>query len=91
VRCPERKRGLIGAAGVPDQGRTDAMDPNEVEREAKRRMLIGAGYEFHAVHDVWVNELLDRQLDGTIAQGLTVDQLVRWINAGGSRMRSLIE
>jgi hypothetical protein len=61
------------------------MNPNEVER-AKRRMLVGAGYDFHAVHDVWVNDLLDRQLDGTIAQSLTVEQLVRWIKAGDSRM-----
>jgi hypothetical protein len=67
------------------------MNPNEVQREvAKRRMLAEAGYEFHVVHDVWVNALLDRQLDGTIAQSLTVEQLVRWIKAGGSRMRSLI-
>jgi hypothetical protein len=51
-------------------------------------MLIGAGYEFHAVHDVWVNELLDRQLDGGIAQNLTVEQLIRWIEAGDSRMKS---
>jgi hypothetical protein len=81
--------GCFGAAGVPARGRTDAMDPNAVERErSKRRMLIGAGYEFHAVHDVWVNELLDRQLDGGIAQHLTVEQLVRWIKAGDSRMRT---
>jgi hypothetical protein len=66
------------------------MNPNEVER-TKRRMLIGAGYEFHVVHDVWVNALLDRQLDGGIAQSLTVDQLVRWIKAGGSRMRTLTD
>jgi hypothetical protein len=59
------------------------MNPNEVQREvAKRRMLAEAGYEFHVVHDVWVNALLDRQLDGTIAQSLTVEQLVRWIKVG---------
>jgi hypothetical protein len=63
------------------------MNPNEVQ---KRRMLVGAGYEFHTIHDVWVNAMLDRQLDGTIAQSLTVEQLVRWIKAGGSRMRAPI-
>jgi hypothetical protein len=62
------------------------MDPNEVQ---KRRILVGAGYEFHVVHDVWVNALLDRQLDGTIAQSLTVEQLVRWIKVGDSRIRTL--
>jgi hypothetical protein len=32
--------------------------------------------------------LLDRQLDSDIEQGLTVHQLLEWIKAGGSRIRT---
>ena len=60
------------------------MDPKEPE---KRRMLNDAGYKLHDVHDVWVNERLDRQLDGGIERGLTVEQLAKWIEAGQSRPR----
>jgi hypothetical protein len=63
------------------------MTPDTVDREAKRRMLVQAGYSFHPAEDLWVNELLDRQLDGGIEPSLTNKQLLDWIKAGGSRRK----
>jgi hypothetical protein len=61
---------------------------NQTDSEAaKRRSLVEAGYEFRPIDNLWVNALLDRQLDGGIAQGLTVEQLTAWIKAAGSRTR----
>jgi hypothetical protein len=66
------------------------MEPNVVSEdgETKRRMLVEAGYCFQPTEDLWVNEFLDRQLDGGIEHGLTVQQLLEWIKAGGARMRT---
>jgi hypothetical protein len=30
-------------------------------REARRRMLIAAGYDFHPAEDLWINALLDER------------------------------
>ena len=52
---------------------------------------VGIASRVAQLYQIKVNALLDRQLDGGIAQSLTVDQLVRWIKAGGSRMRTLTD
>jgi hypothetical protein len=63
------------------------MIPDAVDRQAKRRMLLEAGYTFDPADDLWVNGMLDRQLDGGIEPTLTVEQLLDWIKAGGSRQK----
>jgi hypothetical protein len=65
------------------------MEPNAVleDGETKRRMLLEAGYDFQPADDLWINALLDRQLDGGIEQSLSVQQLLEWIKAGGSRQK----
>jgi hypothetical protein len=65
------------------------MEPNVVsdDSETKRRMLLEAGYNFQPAEDLWINALLDRQLDGGIEQSLTVQQLLGWIRVGGSRQK----
>jgi hypothetical protein len=63
------------------------MTPDAADTETKRRMLVDAGYDFHMADGLWINALLDRQLDGAIEQGLTVQQVVGWINAGSSRRK----
>jgi hypothetical protein len=45
-------------------------------------MLLEAGYQFNSTDSLWINELVDRQLDAGIARGLTVRQLLDWLKAG---------
>jgi hypothetical protein len=49
-------------------------------------MLVEAGYDFRPADDLWINAVLDRQLDSGI-EGLTVRQLLDWIEAGDSRRK----
>jgi hypothetical protein len=61
-------------------------DGVDQDSETKRQMLVEAGYDFRPADDLWINASLDRQLDGGI-EGLTVQQLLDWIEAGDSRRK----
>jgi hypothetical protein len=66
------------------------QDPSD-RTVTKQQMLTDAGYRFHPVDNLWIHELLDRQLDGGIEQYLTAEQIIAWIKAGASRMSAPID
>jgi hypothetical protein len=58
---------------------------NDRDAKGNAALLEAAGYQLHAVFNLWKNSVLDRAIDGDIAETLGDEQIRDWIATGNAQ------